>query len=69
MEVSESIRLLLRRAKLLEEDEPLETVSAATRTAAQHLVEQLDGLPLALDQAGAYIEETGCSQAELSERP
>ena len=46
------------------EDEPLETVSAATRTAAQQLVEELDGLPLALDQAGAYIEETGCSLSE-----
>jgi hypothetical protein len=64
MEVSEGIRLVLRRAKLLEEDEPLETVSAATRTTAQQLVEQLDGLPLALDQAGAYIEETGCSLSE-----
>jgi transcriptional regulator with XRE-family HTH domain len=52
MEVSEGIRFVLRRAKLLEEDEPLETVSAATRTAAQQLVEELDGLPLALDQAG-----------------
>jgi len=38
MEVSEGIRLLLRRARLLEEDEPLETVSATTRTAALHLV-------------------------------
>ncbi len=64
MEISEGIRLLLRRARLLEEDEPLETVSAATRTAAVHLVEELDGLPLALDQAGAYIEETGCSLSE-----
>ncbi len=64
MEVSEGMRFLLRRATLLEEDEPLETVSAATRTAAQHLVEELDGLPLALDQAGAYIEETGCSLSE-----
>jgi serine/threonine protein kinase len=42
----------------------LETVSAATRTAAQQLVEQLDGLPLALDQAGAYIEETECSLSD-----
>ncbi len=64
MEVSEGIRFLLRRAKLLVEDEPLETVSAATRSAAQQLVEELDGLPLALDQAGAYLEETGCSLSE-----
>jgi len=25
------------------------------------LVAAMDGLPLALDQAGAYIEETSCS--------
>ena len=62
--MSEGIRFVLRRATLLSEDEPLETVSAATRTAAQQLVEELDGLPLALDQAGAYIEETGCSLSE-----
>lgn len=59
MEMSEGIRLVLLRAKLLEEDEPLETVSAAMRTDARKLVTELDGLPLALDQAGAYIEETG----------
>lgn len=64
MEMSEGIRFLLRRATLLLDDEPLETVSVATRTAAQQLVEELDGLPLALDQAGAYIEETGCSLSE-----
>src|SRR6202043_2495426 len=64
MEISEGIRLVLRRARLLEEDEPLETVSVATRTASLQLVEELDGLPLALDQAGAYIEETGCSLSD-----
>lgn len=64
MEVSEGIRFVLYRAKLLEDDEPLETVSAATRTAAQRLVEELGGLPLALDQAGAYIEETSCSLSQ-----
>jgi len=61
MELSESMQLLLHRAKLLERDEPLDTVSAAERRAAQQLVEELDGLPLAIDQAGAYIEETECS--------
>ncbi len=64
MEMSEGIRFVLRRAKVLEEDEPLEKVSSASRIAAQHLVEELGGLPLALDQAGAYIEETGCNFLE-----
>ena len=34
------------------------------RTQAQAIVALMDGLPLALDQAGAYIEETGCSLSE-----
>jgi tetratricopeptide (TPR) repeat protein len=64
MELSEGIQLLLRRAKLLDPQEPLDNVAAIVRTAAQQLVTELDGLPLALDQAGAYIEETGCSLSE-----
>jgi serine/threonine protein kinase/Tfp pilus assembly protein PilF len=64
MEPSEGMQLLLRRAKLLDPEETLDNVAGAMRRAAQQLVEQLDGLPLALDQAGAYIEETGCSLSE-----
>jgi tetratricopeptide (TPR) repeat protein len=64
MECSEGMHLVLRRAKLLAPEEPLDNVSAVVRTAAQQLVEELDGLPLALDQAGAYLEETGCSLSE-----
>lgn len=52
---------LLRRMKLLKGDAPLEMVSETIRTLAHAVVETLDGLPLALDQAGAYIEETGSS--------
>ena len=66
MDVSEGILLLLRRAKLLVPDAPLDNVPRARRNQAQTLVEELDGLPLALDQAGAYIEETGCNLAEYS---
>jgi tetratricopeptide (TPR) repeat protein len=64
MERFEGIQLLLRRAKLLALGEPLDSVSAAVRTVAQQLVEELDGLPLALEQAAAYIEEIGCTPAE-----
>lgn len=64
LEPSESVLLLLRRAKLLDHEGPLDNVSRAVRISAQALVEELDGLPLALDQIGAYIEETGCSLAE-----
>jgi tetratricopeptide (TPR) repeat protein len=64
MELSEGMQLLLRRAKLLAPQEPLDNVSTAVRTTAQQLVEELDGLPLALDQAGAYMEDTGTSLSE-----
>ena len=67
MERPEGIQLLLRRAKLLAPEEPLDNISAVVRRAAQQLVQELDGLPLALDQAGAYIEDTGCSLSEYLE--
>jgi hypothetical protein len=50
--------LLLRRAKIIKADAPL--TAAAARGTALHISRELGGLPLALDQAGAYIEETGC---------
>jgi tetratricopeptide (TPR) repeat protein/transcriptional regulator with XRE-family HTH domain len=64
LEIRESMLLLLRRAKLLEADEPLDNTSRITRAQVQRIVHELDGLPLALDQAGVYIEEVGCSLAE-----
>jgi tetratricopeptide (TPR) repeat protein/transcriptional regulator with XRE-family HTH domain len=64
METGESMLLLLRRAKLLAADEPLDNTSRNTRTQVLHIVNELDGLPLALDQAGAYIEEVGCNLSE-----
>ncbi len=54
---------LLRRAKLITKDTPYETVPKVLRTQALAIVRELDGLPLALDQAGAYIEETQCGLA------
>src|SRR5215472_964271 len=67
MELSEGMQFVLRRAKMLAPEEPLDNVSAAVRKAAQQLVQELDGLPLALDQAGAYIEDTGTSLSEYLE--
>ena len=32
--------------------------------AAMQIAQEMDGLPLALDQAGAFVEETGCSLTE-----
>src|SRR5947209_1793339 len=48
---------LLRRANILEPDE-------SQRAQALAISELLSGLPLALDLAGAYIEETGCNLAD-----
>ncbi|HEU5378316.1 MAG TPA: tetratricopeptide repeat protein [Ktedonobacteraceae bacterium] len=63
LRLSEGTLLLLRRAKLLDADAPLSQVPGADLTMAEHIVQEMDGLPLALVQAGAYIEETGCSLA------
>lgn len=60
MGVDEGALFLLRRAKLLGEEELLEQATTETRALADRIVSSLDGLPLALDQAGAYIEETRC---------
>jgi ABC-type phosphate/phosphonate transport system ATPase subunit len=55
--------LLLRRAKIIKADGPLTTAIDAARGAAMQISRELGGLPLALDQAGAYIEETHCGLA------
>ena len=51
---------LLRRASLLAADAPLEQATAGDRQVARQISQELGWLPLALDQAGAYVEETGC---------
>lgn len=61
MSSEEGTLFLLRRAKRLRGATTLEGVDETVRKDAQAIVEAVDGLPLALDQAGAYIEETGCS--------
>jgi tetratricopeptide (TPR) repeat protein/putative methionine-R-sulfoxide reductase with GAF domain/CheY-like chemotaxis protein len=60
MGTEEGALFLLRRAKHIAADAPLEAAAEADKATAKEITAQLDGLPLALDQAGAYIEETGC---------
>lgn len=66
MEPQEGLRLLLRRAKVLGAEATEEQIEEFARQqpqqyeAARELVEEMAGLPLALDQAGAYLEETRC---------
>jgi tetratricopeptide (TPR) repeat protein/transcriptional regulator with XRE-family HTH domain len=61
MEPEEGALLLLRRSKRIKPDAPLEGVAEPLRASALEISQVLGGLPLALDQAGAYIEETACS--------
>jgi tetratricopeptide (TPR) repeat protein/transcriptional regulator with XRE-family HTH domain len=67
MPQEEGMLLLLRRAKLLSPQDSHQQVHQIGENqptelqAAEEIVRELGGLPLALDQAGAYIEETGCS--------
>jgi tetratricopeptide (TPR) repeat protein len=64
MAPQEGALLLLRRAKCVSEDAPLEPAEEDDWAQAKEIAAQLDGLPLALDQAGSYIEETGCGLSD-----
>jgi tetratricopeptide (TPR) repeat protein len=59
MQANDGALLLLRRAKLLIPGTTLNEASEADNIFAKEIVNEVHGLPLALDQAGAYIEETG----------
>ena len=60
MSLEEGTLLLLRRAKVLAPDAVLIDAPPDDRTVAEVIVQELEGLPLGLEQAGAYIEETNC---------
>jgi TIR domain/NB-ARC domain len=57
----QSALLLLRRAGFLSPDSTLEQASSQERILALQIAKNLGELPLALDQAAAYMEETACS--------
>src|SRR5712692_5306626 len=61
MTVEEGMLFLLRRIKSTWMSTPLDNIPESVWSLARAIVEAMDGLPLALDQAGAYIEETRCS--------
>jgi tetratricopeptide (TPR) repeat protein len=74
MRQEEGVLFLLRRAKLLSVEatgpqaRQLASSVPEQYTAAEGLVLAMGGLPLALDQAGAYSEETGCSLSDYLQR-
>lgn len=67
MGLAEGALFLLRRAKLLPADAFLDQVVPELLAEVESLVIEMDFLPLALDQAGAYIEEVGCDPSAYLE--
>ncbi len=63
MDNDASVLLLLQRARLLPARAPLSQAAPETVQQARAVARAVDGFPLALDQAGAYLEETGCDLA------
>ncbi|MHB8598579.1 MAG: FxSxx-COOH system tetratricopeptide repeat protein [Ktedonobacteraceae bacterium] len=61
LDLHDGTLLLLRWSKLLDKDAPLDQAQASYRAVAERIVKEMDGLPLALVQVGAYVDETGCS--------
>jgi tetratricopeptide (TPR) repeat protein len=64
MDQEEGTQLLLKRGRVLRTGQLVTQVKASDRDVAASIVEAVGGLPLALDQVAAYIEETGCSLSE-----
>lgn len=64
MKIDEGALFLLRRARLLAPNTSLADATEEEHHLALQTTSLFGGLPLALDQAGAYIEETACSLAD-----
>jgi tetratricopeptide (TPR) repeat protein len=58
---------LLRRASRLAPDDPLTQASEQNQTIARAIANELGGLPLALDQAGSYLEQTNYSLSDYQQ--
>jgi tetratricopeptide (TPR) repeat protein len=64
MTPEEGMRFLLHRARLLAPTASLDSLSPEDEVLAREIVTVMAGLPLALDQAGAYVETTQCSLSD-----
>ncbi|MEA5449640.1 tetratricopeptide repeat protein [Leptolyngbya sp. CCNP1308] len=67
MDADEGALLLLRRGQVIADDAAMADASDPDQALAHALTTEMDGLPLALDQAGAYIEEQVLSLNEYLE--
>ncbi len=61
MDTDAGALILLRRAHILPAGASLDEAPTDVAHEARGIAEAMDGFPLALDQAGAYIQETRCS--------
>ncbi len=60
MDVDEGVLFLLRRAGVIGQEATPDAASYTDRVSANAIAQAMSCLPLALDQAGAYIQETQC---------
>jgi TIR domain/NB-ARC domain len=58
LEPDDGALCILRRAGILEWNKPLQDAPGTSVDAARQLAQLMEGLPLALEQAGAYINDT-----------
>jgi serine/threonine protein kinase/tetratricopeptide (TPR) repeat protein len=68
LELADAALFLLRRTGIIQQHELPEDTVSADSIEAKDIAQVMDGLPLALDQAGAYIEGTGCSLFDYFDR-
>ncbi len=68
LDTQDGVVLLLRRAKRIAPDASVKEICMQDYECANEVAMSMGGLPLALDQAGAYLEETGCSLSSYLER-
>lgn len=64
MQTDEAAYFFLRRSKVVPFSISLSAIPEAQFEQASAIAHRLGGLPLALDQAAAYVEDTSCSFAE-----
>lgn len=63
LSLEESALLVLRRGMIISEQGNLDEASKTDRNAALAIAREMDGFPLALEQAGTYMAESGCRPA------